>query len=104
MEKWYKKSFYRNLVDMHIPDTDESYLSAFDSEEYARTVASSGVDTAILYTSNCLGKTFFDAEQKHRGIGARDLVGERIEAFKAEWAEIMSIYQFVTKEDTVNHG
>lgn len=29
---------------------------------------------------------------------------ERIEAFKTEWAEIMSIYQFVTKEDTVNHG
>ena len=29
---------------------------------------------------------------------------ERIEAFKAEWAEIMSIYQFVTKEDTVDHG
>ena len=29
---------------------------------------------------------------------------ERIEAFKAEWAEIMSIYQFVTKEDTVSHG
>ena len=29
---------------------------------------------------------------------------ERIEAFKAEWAEIMSIYQFVTKEETDNHG
>ena len=29
---------------------------------------------------------------------------ERIEAFKAEWAEIMSIYQFVTKEGTSNHG
>ena len=28
----------------------------------------------------------------------------RIEAFKAEWAEIMSIYQFVTKEDAVSHG
>ena len=28
---------------------------------------------------------------------------ERIEAFKAEWAEIMSIYQFVTKEDTASH-
>ena len=28
---------------------------------------------------------------------------ERIEAFKAEWAEIMNIYQFVTKEDTVSH-
>ncbi len=28
----------------------------------------------------------------------------RIEAFKAEWAEIMSIYQFVTKGDTETHG
>ena len=29
---------------------------------------------------------------------------ERIAAFKEEWAEIMSIYQFVTKEETSNHG
>ena len=28
----------------------------------------------------------------------------RIQAFKAEWAEIMSIYQFVTNEETTNHG
>ena len=28
----------------------------------------------------------------------------RIEAFKAEWAEIMSIYRFVTKGDTETHG
>lgn len=28
----------------------------------------------------------------------------RIEAFKDEWAEIMSIYRFVTKEDQANHG
>lgn len=29
---------------------------------------------------------------------------DRIEAFKEEWAEIMSIYQFVTKEGNTNHG
>ena len=29
---------------------------------------------------------------------------ERIDAFKAEWTEIMNIYQFVVKEDTANHG
>lgn len=28
----------------------------------------------------------------------------RIEAFKAEWAEIMNIYRFVTKGDTEAHG
>ena len=103
MEKWYKKSFYRNLVDMHIPDTEEEYLSAFDSEEYARTVASSGVDTAILYTSNCLGKTFFDAEQKHRGIGARDLVRERIEAFKKYGVRTVLYYNIWNREAALTH-
>ena len=29
---------------------------------------------------------------------------DRIEAFKEEWAEIMSICQFVTKEGNTNHG
>lgn len=103
MEKWYKKSFFRNLVDMHIPDTDESYLSRFDSEEYARTVAFSGVDTAILYTSNCLGKTFFDAEQKHRGIGARDLVQERIEAFKKHGVRTVLYYNIWNREAALRH-
>ena len=103
MEKWYKRSFYRNLVDMHIPDTDETYLSKFDSEEYARTVASSGADTAILYTSNCLGKTFFDAEQKHRSIGARDLVAERIEAFKKYGVRTILYYNIWNREAALSH-
>jgi hypothetical protein len=67
---------------MHIPDDDPTYLSKFDAEEYARLVSLSGVDTAILYTSNCLGYTFFEEEQMHRNMGGRDFVGERIEAFK----------------------
>lgn len=103
MEKWYKKSFYRNLVDMHIPDSDPSYLSKFDSEEYARIVASSGVDTAILYTSNCLGKTFFDAEQKHRCIGDRDLVQERIEAFKKYGVRTILYFNIWNREAALTH-
>ena len=35
--------------------------------------------------------------RKYYGITPAGLA--RIEAFKTEWAEIMSIYQFVTKED-----
>ena len=35
--------------------------------------------------------------RKYYGITSAGLA--RIEAFKAEWAEIMSIYRFVTKED-----
>ena len=103
MEKWYKKSFLRNLVDMHIPDTDSAYLSKFNSEDYARTVASSGADTAIIYTSNCLGKTFFDAEQKHKNIGERDLVRERIEAFKKYGIRVILYYNIWNREAALSH-
>ena len=31
---WYKNCYRRNLVDMHIEDWDESFLSEFDPEDY----------------------------------------------------------------------
>ncbi len=102
-EKWYKRSFFRNLVDMHIPDTDKSYLSKFDSEEYARLVALSGVDTAILYTSNCLGYTFFEEEQMHRNMNGRDFVGERIEAFKKYGVRTVLYYNIWNREAALKH-
>ncbi len=103
MEKWYKRSFFRNLVDMHIPDNDREYLSKFDADEYAKTVASSGVDTAILYTSNCLGLTFFDEEQKHKCIGKRDIVKERIDAFKKYGVNVMLYYNIWNREAALRH-
>lgn len=30
MGKWFEKSTWRNLVDMHIPDWNEDFLSRFD--------------------------------------------------------------------------
>lgn len=103
MEKWYKKSFFRNLVDMHIPDNDPKYLSKFDAEEYARLVSLSGVDTAILYTSNCLGYTFFDEEQKHKNMGDRDFVGERIEAFKKYGVRTILYYNIWNRQSALKH-
>jgi len=103
MEKWYKKSFFRNLVDMHIPDNDPKYLSKFDAEEYARLVSMSGVDTAILYASNCLGYTFFEEEQMHRNMAGRDFVGERIEAFKKYGVRTILYYNIWNREAALKH-
>ena len=34
MEKWYKDIYRRNLIDMHINDTDDEYLSNFNAVDY----------------------------------------------------------------------
>ena len=103
MEKWYKRSFFRNLVDMHIPDTDPSYLSKFDAEEYARLVSLSGVDTAILYASNCLGYTFFPEEQMHGNMQGRDFVRERIDAFKKYGVRTILYYNIWNRQAAIKH-
>jgi hypothetical protein len=33
-QQWYTNSFRRNLVDMHIDDWDDSFLSEFDPKAY----------------------------------------------------------------------
>lgn len=84
-QKWYKKSFFRNLVDMHIADTDERLLSRFDPEAYAENLAHAGFDTAYIYASSCLGLSYFpnDTAPVHSASRTRDLFGETVAACRA---------------------
>ena len=52
MKEWYRESYFRNLVDMHIP-SGEGNLENFDAEKYADCMELAGVDTAYVYASNC---------------------------------------------------
>jgi len=83
MEKWYKKSYFRNLVDMHIPSGEQN-LENFDPEHYAECMETAGVDTAYVYASNCLGLCLFPTEIgfRHSVTYKRDIFGETVAALK----------------------
>ena len=86
MEKWYKRSHWRNLVDMHINDKIGDFLGQFDPEDYARNMKNAGMDCSELYTGNCLGICFFPTEvgHMHTGLHGRDIVGPTLDALKAQ--------------------
>ena len=51
---WYTKSFRRHLLDMHIADWDDRFLSEFDPETYVENLKTAQVQTAMLYLpSDC---------------------------------------------------
>lgn len=79
---WYQKSFFRNLVDMHINNGDEQLLASFDPEAYAENMKIAGFDSVYIYGSNCLGLCLFDTKTgyKHQAAVKRDLFGETVEA------------------------
>ncbi len=83
MKKWYKKSCFRNLVDMHIP-SGEGNFENFDAEKYADCMKAAGVDTAYVYASNCLGLCLFPSEVgfRHSITYKRDIFGETVTALR----------------------
>lgn len=81
-EKWFQKSCFRNLVDMHINNGDDRLLASFDAEAYAENMKTAGFDTAYLYGSNCLGFCLFPTRTgyRHQIAEKRDIFGETVSA------------------------
>lgn len=79
---WYQRSYRRNLVDMHINDSDPKYMSLYDPEKYADNLVDAKVDTAIVYAGNCLGICFWPTREghMHKSLNGRDILGETIQA------------------------
>lgn len=89
MEKWYKSSLFRNLVDMHIPSGD-GYLSKFSPEKYAETVKKSGADTAYVSSCNCLGLCLYPTKVGIRHSEAdRDLFGNTVKECKKRGLKVV---------------
>ena len=51
---WCETRYRGNLVDMHIPDGDERFLSRFDSVANVDALERANVSVAYFYASSCL--------------------------------------------------
>lgn len=59
---WYRKSFRRSLVDMHIADWDESFLSEFSPEKYVEYLIRARIQTAMIYAQAHTGLAYFPSK------------------------------------------
>ena len=95
--KWYEKSYCRNLLDMHIEDWDEGFLSRYDPKEYVRLLKVAGVQSTMVYANSHVGYCYWPTEsgQMHRGLRGRDVLGEFIELAHAEKMDVILYYTLV---------
>ena len=76
MDKWYQRSYRRNLVDMHITDWDERFLSQFDPQHYVDTVCLAHPTAAMVYAHSHVGHCYYPtgrATSMRRSTGATSL-------------------------------
>ena len=62
---WYKNSYRRNLVDMHIEDWNEEFLSKLSAEEYCENLKRGKFQSAMIYLQNHNGQCYFPTEVGH---------------------------------------
>ena len=55
MEKWYKGVYRRNLVDMHIADWDDEFLSQFNADDYYANLVKAKIKSPMIYLQSHTG-------------------------------------------------
>ena len=62
---WYKNSYRRSLVDMHIEDWDDEFLSKLSAEEYCENLKRGNIQSAMIYLQSHNGHCYFPSKVGH---------------------------------------
>ncbi|MBM3999279.1 MAG: hypothetical protein FJ297_07030 [Planctomycetes bacterium] len=78
---WFEKAYRRAVIDMHIPDWDDKFLSQFDPAEYAERLVQSRAQSIVCYCQSHVGLFNFPTKvgKQHAGLRGRNVLGEMIE-------------------------
>ena len=94
--KWYTKAFRRNLVDMHIDDWDEAFLSEFSPEQYLEYLKRAKVQAPMIYLQSHAGHCYFPTKVGHEH---RSMVSEKVrrlvELCRAEGMFVVGYYSLI---------
>ena len=64
-DKWYKNAYRRNLVDMHIEDWSDEFLSSFSPEEYFGNLRKAHIQAPMLYLQSHVGHCYWPTVSGH---------------------------------------
>lgn len=80
-KRWYETAYRRAVIDMHIPDWDEKFLSQFDADRYVEMLVKSRAQSIVAYGHSHVGLFNYPTKvgQQHRGLKGRNILGEIIE-------------------------
>ncbi len=97
-KQWYKTSFRRNLVDMHIEDWDERFLSEFSPEDYVENLKRAKIQSAMLYFHSHVGYSYYPTRSGriHRGlIGREDAMRRLADLCHQNGIDVIGYYSLI---------
>jgi Hypothetical glycosyl hydrolase 6 len=104
-QPWYQGSIRRNLVDMHIEDWDERFLSRFDPRAYVAMLKKAHVQGAMVYANSHVGYCYWPTPvgKMHSGIKGKDTLGEVISQCRKEGMDVIVYYTLIYDNWAYDH-
>jgi hypothetical protein len=89
-----QQSYRRFLVDLHIADWDEGFLSKLDPASLAEAVASTGAKTMTVPANSHTGLNYWPSSvgREHRCVAGTDLFGRFVSAARANGLNPVAYY------------
>jgi len=93
-KNWFENSYRRNLVDMHIEDWDDEFLSKFDPNKYVEMLKLSNIQTAQIYANSHVGLCYWPTRtgEMHKGLKGKDIFGELSNLCHKENLSVVAYY------------
>ena len=78
----YRNSYRRLLIDMHIPDWDERFLSEYDPSAAVAAAAAAGATGLMVYFQSHVGLCNWPTRsgEQHQAFRGRDPMAETVDA------------------------
>jgi len=65
MPNWFSHCYRRNLVDMHIEDWSDEFLSKFSPEIYVDNLKKAHIQAPMIYLQSHVGHCYFPTKVGH---------------------------------------
>lgn len=85
-EPWYGRAYRRAVIDMHIPDWDDRFLSKLDIRDYVRLLKQAKAQSVVAYAQSHTGLFNYPTKvgRQHKALVGRDVVREMLDGCHAE--------------------
>ena len=94
---WFRDSYRRTLVDMHIEDWDERFLSQLDPKKYVEMLKLANIKSAMVYANSHVGHCYWPTKtgHMHRGLKGKDFLGSVIGLCHKEGIDVIIYYSLI---------
>ena len=92
---WYSNNYRRHLIDMHIDDWDDSFMTEFSVEDYVKNLKLANVTNAMIYLQSHAGLCYYPTKSgvMHKAfVGREDTMRKLFDRCHEEGIAVTAYY------------